>query len=365
MKPKAFISHCYDTTSGVLKTIHDKLAGQTPNMDLFLSTSLFASADFVEKIMEDLMCTNVQFEVEKRCRGAARMMPRTPPRGIGRNRPGPDAAGILSGRSVWGRRSPGFANSLHFGLLHGGVLDGPGKPVILFTAYPNGPPVPGIGAPLSLPDRDELPARAKVDGPTIPVRGIGRASDSPVMAVERFRLAPSGADILMYGVLRPYGLCEWGAFGLFFGPSGGENPELRLCCTVGEFRVFLAHLNLVYVKLGLDAPFTILVSMKNAGGRVLGNYGDEVFGPPCDVHRNWPFSPDDPCTGSRSIQWRHPFEDVGEMTDRAIARAAMGVAEYIGAEYCKREPKCYGVDGSSCWKLWWRTGSKTPRRCRP
>ena len=365
MKPKAFISHCYDTTSGVLKTIHDKLAGQTPNMDLFLSTSLFASADFVEKIMEDLMCTNMQFEVEKRCRGAARMMPRTPPRGISRNRPGPDAAGILSGRSVWGRRSPGFAKSLHFGLLHGGVLDGPGKPVILFTAYPNGPPVPGIGAPLSLPDRDELPARAKVDGPTIPVRGIGRASDSPMLSVERFRLAPSGADILMYGVLRPYGLCEWGASGLFIGPSGRGNPELRLCCTVGEFWAFLAHLKLVCVKLGPDAPFTVLVSMRNASGRVLSNYGDKAFGPPWDVHRDWPSSPGGPRAGSRNIQWRHAFGTVGETTNGAIAQTARGMAKYVYAEYSGGPPRCYGAGGAFCWKLWWRTWSEALKRCRP
>ena len=147
-------------------------------------------------------------------------MPRMPPREPDRSYPGPDAAGMRPGRHAWDMGPPDFARNRHLGQLRGGALGGPGKLVVLLTACPNGPPVPGTGAPLSLPDRDELPARAEVDGPAIPVRGIGRASDSPVMAVEGLRLAPSGAGILAYWELRPYGLCERGASGLFFGPSG-------------------------------------------------------------------------------------------------------------------------------------------------
>lgn len=275
-------------------------------------------------------------------------MPRMPPRGIERNCPGPNAAGILSGRSVWGRKSPGFAKSIHLGLLHSGALGGPERPVILFTACPNDPPVPGIGAPLALSYRDEPPARAEVDGQAIPVRGIGRVSDSPVIAVERCRRAPSGADILMYGELHLYGLREWGAFGLFFGPSSRGNPELRLCCTVGEFWAFLAYLKLVCVKLGLDAPFTVLVSMRNAIGLVMGNYSDEAFGLPWDVHRNWSSGSGGPRTGSRNIQSRHAFGYVAKMTDGAIAQAARGMAEYACAEYGRGEPKCYGDNVVFC-----------------
>ena len=210
-----------------------------------------------------------------------------------------------------------------------------------------------------------LPALVEVDGQAIPVLGICRVSDSPTIAVKRCRLAPSGADILVYREPHPYGLCEWGASGLFFGPSGGRNPELCVCYTVGGLRAFLAHLKLVYVKLGLDAPFTVLVSMRNASGLALGNYGDEAIGPPWYVHNNWSSGSGGPRTGSRNIQWRHAFGTVGEMTDGAIAQAARGMAKCVCAEYSGGPPRCYGAGGAFCWKQWRRTWSEAPRRCRP
>ena len=160
--------------------------------------------------------------------GAARLMPRMPPRGPCRSRPGPDAAGTRPGRHAWDRGRPDFARNRHLGPLRGGALGGPGKPVVRLAACPNGPPVPGTGAPPSLPDRDGLPARAEVDCPAIPVRGIGRASDSPLRAAERFRLAPSGSDILVYREQYPYGLCEGESSGRFFGPSGGGMLDANL-----------------------------------------------------------------------------------------------------------------------------------------
>ena len=298
-------------------------------------------------------------------RGSSLLIPRMPPRGPDWSRPGPDAVGILSGRNVWDTRSPDFAKNRHFGRLHGGAPGGPEKPVILFTACLNDPPVPGIGAPLKLPDRGALPNRVEVDGQAISLLGIDRVSESPLLAVERCRQAPSsGADILMYRELYSNGFYEWGASGLFIGPNNRDNAELRLCYMVGEFWAFLAHLKLVYSSLELDAPFTVRVSVRNARGLVLGNYGDEVFGPSWDIHKNWSFSPDDPRAGSRNIQWQHTFGCVGEMADGAIARAARAMADHICAEYGEGTPRCYGAGGAFCWRLWRHTRRVTLSGCQ-
>ena len=300
-----------------------------------------------------------------RCRGAALLMPRMPPRGPDRSSPGPDAVGMLSSRNVWHKDSADFAKNPYFDLLHGGDLDGLGKPVFLFTACPNDPPVPGVGAPLVLPGWDELPPRVKVDDQNITLLGTDRLSDTPLIAFEKCRRAPSGADILMYRELQPNGLCEWGASGMFIGPNSRNNIELRLCHMVGEFWAFLAYTKLVYARLEINCPFTALVSIRNARGLVLGNYGDEVSRPSWDIHKHWSFSPDDPRTNSVNIQWRHAFSSVTETTDKAIAQAAREMAGHICLEYGEGLPRCYGADGAFHWKLWWKTRHETLRGCQP
>ena len=293
-------------------------------------------------------------------------MPRMPPRGPDRSRPGPDAVGILSSRRVWHKNSVDFAKNPYFDRLHGGVLDGPKKPVFLFTACPHDPsPVSSANTPLVLPDRGELPARVKVDGQTIKLPGIDYVSDSPLIAFEKCRWAPSGADILMYRELHPYGLCEWGASGLFIDWNSRENTELRLCHLVGEFWAFLAYTKHVYTALGLNAPFTVLMSIRNAGGLVLGNYGDEVFSPSWDAHKRWSFSHDDPHTSSGNIQWRHAFASASEATDGAIARAAREMAGHVCLEYGEGQPRCYGGGGAFCWKLYQPAGAAATPPGRP
>ena len=292
------------------------------------------------------------------------MMPRMPPRGPDWNSPGPDAVGLLSSRHVWNRHSAYFAKNPWFDLLYGGALGGPKKPVFLFTACPNDPPVPGVGAPLVLPGRDKLPARVEVDGQDIPLLGIDRLPDTPLMAIEKCGRAPPGADILMYRELHPHGLCEWGASGMFIGPNSRNNVELRLCHMVGEFWAFLAYTRLAYAALGLDAPFTVLASIRNARGLVLGNYGNEVSSPSWDIHKHWSFSPPDPRTNSVNIQWRRAFASASEATDGAIARAAREMAGRVCLEYGEGPPRCYGADGAFHWKLWWKTRRGTLRGCQ-
>ena len=293
------------------------------------------------------------------------MIPRMPPRAPDRNPLGPDAAGMLSLHNVWHRHSADFAKNLWFGLLYGGALGGPKKPVFLFTACPNDPPVPGVGVSLELPGRGALPARVKVDGQNIPLLGIDRLSDTPLIATKKCNRAPPCANILMYRVLQPNGLCKWGASGMFIGPNSRNNIDLLLCHMIGEFWSFLAYTRLVYAALGLDAPFTVLVSIRNASGLVLGNYGDEVFGPSWDIHKHKSFSPNDPGTNSVNIQWRRAFASTTEAIDGAIAQAAREMAVHVCLEYGEGSPRCYGADGALHWKLWRHTRRETLRGCLP
>ena len=290
---------------------------------------------------------------------------RPAPRAPDRNHLGPDAVGMLSSRNVWHKDSADFAKNPWFDLLHGGALSGPKKPVFLFTACLHDPPVPGVGVPLELPGRDELPARVKVDGQDIPLLGIDRLSDTPLIAIEKCGRAPPGADILMYRELHPHGLCEWGASGMFIDWNSRNNIELRMCHMVGEFWAFLAYTRLAYAALGLDAPFTALVSIRNAGGLVLGNYGNEVFSSSWDIHKHWSFSPADPGTNSVNIQWRRAFASTSEATDGAIAQTAREMAGHVCMEYGEGAPRCYGADGAFHWKLWWKTRRETLRGCLP
>lgn len=63
MNPMVFISQNDDTGRGAAKTIYDHVTSQPSDIDAFLSTSLPAGVDFVQAIIEDLPCTDLQFFV--------------------------------------------------------------------------------------------------------------------------------------------------------------------------------------------------------------------------------------------------------------------------------------------------------------
>ena len=276
-----------------------------------------------------------------------------------------DSRQLRTGNFTLDNTSPLFAQNPHFDRLHCKPFDNAAKPVVLFTACPHDPTLHKAAMAEDFLDRAGSPASVTVDGQSIPVLGLERVSSRPLLVVEKHHApSPPGQDILMYREFHPSGFCEHGASSLFIDLNTRENRELRLCYAIGEFWVYLAHLKALYDEIGLDAPFSVFLSIRNSRNLVLGNYGDEAFGPSWDIHKHWSFAPGDPATVQQHIQLRHAFGSVDEMTDGGIAEAAREAAERICYEYGAGAPRCY--DGAAfSWKLWWKIRRETVRRNCP
>ena len=287
------------------------------------------------------------------------------PWGPDRSRLGPDAVARLASRNTLDKTSPLFAQNRHFDRLHCKPFSNSGKPVVLFTACPHDLSVHKAAMAEDFLDWAGLPASVRVDGRIIPVLGLECVAFRPLLVVEKHR-APSlpDRDVLMYRELHPDGFCEHGASSLFFDFNTRKNMELRLCYTIGEFWVYLAHLKALYDEIGLNAPFSVFLSIRNSRSLVLGNYGDEVFEPSWDIHKHWSFAHGDPTTEQQNIQLRHAFDSVDEMTDEGIALVARGMAERICEEYGAGAPRCYN-GGAFSWRLWRRIRSEMVRRNCP
>lgn len=295
---------------------------------------------------------------------AAHAPTRIPPRGPDWISLDPDALALLKERKIHDTPHADFAKNRHFDGLHGGGLDGPDKPVVIFTACPNDPPTPNPSVQDELAESAGRPDSVTVDGQAISLLGIERVADDPLLMVERARRAPSGANILMYREIHSNGLYEWGASGLFFAPNGRMNQELRLCYMAGEFWAFLEHTAQIYAGLGLDGPLTVLLSIRNSGRLVLGNYGDEVFHPSWDADKHWSFSPPDPTTGRANLQWLQAFGSAGKIAGEGAARAARDMTVHVCGAYDAGSPKCYG-GGRFSWKLWKHTRREIVRGSQP
>lgn len=287
------------------------------------------------------------------------------PRGPDRSHLGSDAIARLDSRNTLDKTSPLFAQNQHFDRLHCEPFSSAEKPVVLFTACPHDPTLHKAAMVEDFLDWAGSPVSVRVDGQNIPVLGLKCETYRPLMVVEKHHdPSPPGRDILMYREFHPDGFCEHGASSLFFGLNTRENRELRLCYTIGEFWVYLAQLKALYDKIGLGGPFSVFLSIKNSGSLVLGNYGDEAFGPSWDIDKYGPLAPGDPTTKQRNVQMRHAFASVGEMTDGGIAEAAREAAERICWEYGAGAPRCYD-GGEFSWKLWWKIRREIVRRNSP
>lgn len=286
-------------------------------------------------------------------------------RGPDRSHLGPDAIARLDSRNTLDKTSPLFAQNPHFDRLHCKPFSSAGKPVVLFTACPHDPTLHKAAMAEDFLDWAGSPASVRVDGQNISVLGLECVAFRPLLVVEKHHdPSPPGRDVLMYRELHPDGFCEHGASSLFFGFNTRKNMELRLCYTIGEFWVYLAHLKALYDEIGLDGPFSVFLSIRNSHNLVLGNYGDEAFGPSWDIPQHWSFAPGDPATDQRNIQLRHVFRSIDEMTDEGIAWAARGMAESICGEYGAGAPRCY--DGAAfSWRLWRRIRRAKVRRNWP
>ena len=298
-----------------------------------------------------------------------------PPGDSSRGSLGADARRLLDDRHMMDAESEDFAKNLHFGRLHGGSLDGPEKPAILFTACPHDLLAQGAGVPDDATKWVVSPPPVTANGLDIPVLGTDRAAARPpswddlaaarsVLAVERGRPALYGGDVIMYRELHPGGLCEWGASGLFFGPNGRGSTGLRLCYMAGELRVFLEHLAPLYSRIGLDGPFMVFLSIRNSSRLVLDTYGDESLDRPLDIRGGGPPARVDPATSNANIQWWHDLGSAGELAGGGAARVAGDMVARVCAMYNEADPGCR-IGGAFPWHLWLHARDEALGRYRP
>lgn len=276
------------------------------------------------------------------------------------------AVDLLGKRNVLDADSADFAKNRHFRRLHGGDLDGPEKPVVLFTACPHDLATSGaLTVPAGLARWAALPPPVTVDGESVPILGAGIETTRPFLAVERGSPALYGGDILLYRELHPSGFCEWGASGLFFGRNSRACTGLRLCHMMGEFRVFLESLAPLYARMNLDGPFIAFLSIRNSSMLVLDTYGDEALDRPWDDTTRLPPARLDPATSCASIQSWHDFASAGAAAAGAAARAAADAAARVCSAYNEADPGCGRIGGAFPWGQWRRARENALGRYRP
>ena len=308
------------------------------------------------------------------------MTPTAPPGDPRRGSLSAAARRLLDKRNVLDADSADFALNRHFDLLHGGNLDGPKRPVVLFTACPHDLLDHGGGGG-AVPDDVARwivsPPPVTVDGQSVPVLGTVLAAARPlswddraaaarsVLAVERGSPARYGGDILLYRELRPSGFCEWGASGLFLGRNSRACTGLRLCHMIGEFRVFLESLAPLYARMNLDGPLIAFLSIRNSSRLVLDTYGDEDLDRPWDDTTRRPAARLDPATSCASVQSWHDFASAGAAAGGAAARAAADAAARVCSAYNEADPGCGRIGGAFAWGQWRRARENALGRYRP
>lgn len=294
------------------------------------------------------------------------MTPPAPPGDPARGSLGRAAVELLSRRNVLDAESPDFAKNCRFRRLHGGELDGPEKPVVLFTACPHdlAAPAGALTVPPGVARWASSPPPVAVDGESIPILGTECKAARPLLAVEKGGPWPYRSDVLLYRELHPSGFYEWGASGLFFGRNGRIMTGLRLCHMMGEYRVFLESLAPLYARMGLDGPFIAFLSIRNSRMLVLDTYGDELHDRPWDDKTRRPPIRLDPATSCANIQWRRTFGSAGESAGGGVAQAAADAAARVCSEYNEDDPGCCS-GGAFPWGLWRRAREGALKRYRP
>lgn len=264
-----------------------------------------------------------------------------------------EAMRLLAVRNVASASSPLFAQNEHFARLHSPILNDAEKPVALFTACPH-QLADGVDvASEEFVEWSKSTTCIEVDGQQIGVPGFDHYVDiGTLYAAKKYASAPRNRNILMYRELQSNGLCELGTSHVFFGRNDEGRMMIHLCYMIGEFWSFLAYARHFYKKIGLDAPLTALLSLRNSHKLVLGNFGDEVLSANPSVRVQLQFERDYPATHHKNIRLEYTFGPAGKMTNEAIAAAAKKAAKDICNAYGKTTPRCYGADGKFSWELW-------------
>lgn len=265
---------------------------------------------------------------------------------------GEDAMRLLASRNIASEGSPLFAQNKYFVRLHSPLSDAE-KPVALFTACPHQLADGADVTSEDFVDWSESITRIEVDGQQVNVPGFDHYVDiGTLYAAEKYASAPRNRNILMYRELQSNGLCELGTSHIFFGRNNEGKMVIHLCYMIGEFWAFLVYARHFYKKIGLNAPLTILLSIKNCHKLVLGNFGD------ADINRRQPAQSQlqleykDHTINRKNIQLSYNFEPAGEMTDESIAAAAKKAAKDVCNAYGEITPNCYDIAGKFSWKLW-------------
>lgn len=263
-----------------------------------------------------------------------------------------DAEQLLDNRKILSEKSDNFAQNRHFGSLNSGALTDAEMPVVLFTACPH-----RIAA-CDTVATDEFVKWAKsithvsADGHKIPVTGLYHKIDiGSLTLTDRVYIEPCYRDVRSYREFCDNGLFEYGtSLSCVYQNDSGE-AFLHLCLLIGNFWGFLLHARLFYQKIGLEGPFTTLLSIRNSSKMALDNYGDEATNPGWRYAQGLSPRPADPHTDRRHIRLTRSYGSVREMTDREIASAARETARKICNAYGQSSPKCYNNERFS-WKMW-------------
>ena len=269
------------------------------------------------------------------------------------DRPGHSARRLLARRNVLSEKAGNFAQNRHYDLLYGGPTAGAKKPAVLFTAVPHRLGRYDAITTAGFSEWVKGIVDLEIEGNTIPLRGLEQKIDAESLTVvERRHDELPAKAVKSYREFHSTGLFEYGTSIRYLRLGGAAVPSLVLCHVVGDFWGFLLHTRLFYQKIGQDAPFTVILSVRNSSSLALGNYGDEATYPRWGIKRSHTHLPADARTALLHIRLQRDLGPAGEMTDSGIALAAKDMAREICSAYGQDAPKCYDESGQFSWDLW-------------
>ena len=281
--------------------------------------------------------------------------PRPAPR---RHHVGEDARNLLRNRNILSADSADFARNKRFAGLYSGSLGDGEKPAVLFTAIPHDLGDRCDATSPEFMDWARSTGNVEVDGRRVRVPGTEQGVGVKTLCITERCFGTADKNVALYREFQSSGFLEWGTSYIFFGRNKKGNVELDLCYTVGMFWAFLASARLFYDEIGLDAPFSVILSVRSGRALDLRNIGNEMYDDGWDIRRR--FSPD-PATLHDNIRLEYRFNSVREMTDERIASVAKRSATDVCNAYGQAAPACYDESGSFSWRQWDYIASVTTR----